>query len=37
MTQMAISMFNEIAPDDVKNEIRLTVDEMPKHMPIRPL
>jgi PAS domain S-box-containing protein len=29
MTQMAISIFNETAQDDTKNNIRLTVDQLP--------
>ena len=30
MTQMAISMFNETAPDDVKADIKFTVDQLPE-------
>jgi len=30
MKQMAISMFNETAQDDVKDKIRLTVDQLPE-------
>jgi len=30
MTQMAISMFNETAQDDIKDNIRFTVDQLPE-------